>query len=522
MANPWITDLNHLLEAEKAAAPRKATRLRGHLTAIVKAATALGARRERETALRCRGTADQTPCPGKLFVRLQDIPSEIHWRCPHCGEKGVILNWPNSPWDLSATGGTLSWGQRAPRCTVLVAENHFHELCTIDFMDPESERTVFSAQPRGGKVALSGSAIVFEDILGELAAEANYESRKARQKRLDRLLQSLNGSPGLNSALAVNEGGSHASEALTSRHEVPLGLPADLAARLQDTLRDWSAGGVRELNLSELAQTLDHTSRGSAGLSPFQLHSLLTADWLSPQAAMQLCDRLPASEIDNCTLLRNLLPFLEASRRAGGIRATCAGNLNRSFVEQMILSLPLAEPWRNEYKQYRKVWNEADFLYLHLLRSLCCLAGLLELRAKRFCLTRLGQQSLQPANRGSLFARLFQAYFQKFDLSALDRLPDNRTLQATIAFSFYALSRQDGSWKPSRLLVSRLLLPAARTVSACSLIDYELRQAESRILGPLADFGLLELRPLESSCAEPSAFKVRKTPLFDRFFQWRL
>ena len=530
MVNLWVTDLNHLLKAEHEAAPRKAMRLRGHLTAIVKAATALAARSEKLTALPCQGKSGPSPCPGHLMVRLQDIPSEIHWRCQMCGREGVILNWPNSPWDLSLNGEGASNGAAGPECTVLVGAAHFQELCKIDFMDPQSERAVFSARPEKGKVALSGSVEVFEDILGELASEANYECRRARQKRLDRLLQSLNADPGLNSAMTVNGSKPAASASRSDSRNVDLLafpdlLPDDFISFLESSLQNGDTAGVEELNqrLAEIADYWDDQPiGGSDGLSARQLQTLLRANWESPRGAVLFCRTLPAQEVDRCAILQNVRPFLLACQRGNGVAITAAGNLNRNFVEQMIRDLPASQPWRHKHRQYRKAWNEADFFYLHLLRLLCTLAELLQPVRKRFRLTPKGQRLLQPVQSSALYAALFVAHFQKLNLARLDRLPENDALQATIAYSLYVLSRLDGSWHSSQQLALRLLLPAARNYTAFPEAESGLREVEARILGPLAQFGLLDSRPVESSRSSCNAFEVRKTPLFDRFIRFQL
>ena len=159
---------------------------------------------------------------------------------------------------------------------------------------------------------------------------------------------------------------------------------------------------------------------------------------------------------------------------------------------------------------------------MHLLRLLCTLAELLQPVRKRFRLTRKGQRLLQPGQSSALYATLFVAHFQKLNLACLDRLPENDALQATIAYSLYVLSRLDGSWHSSQQLAPRLLLPAARNYTAFPEAESGLREVEARILGPLAQFGLLDSRPVESSPSSCNAFEVRKTPLFDRFIRFQL
>lgn len=39
-------------------------------------------------------------CGGQIELKRLDLPPEIHWECKRCGDKGKIINFANTPWDL--------------------------------------------------------------------------------------------------------------------------------------------------------------------------------------------------------------------------------------------------------------------------------------------------------------------------------------------------------------------------------------------------------------------------------------
>ncbi|BAS28657.1 hypothetical protein LIP_2828 [Limnochorda pilosa] len=70
-----------------------------YLGRIVAAGLAYPAGPTIPTAIRCRRRPGHRRCSGYLDVTRLDIPREIRWQCPECGDQGVIRDWQGTPWD---------------------------------------------------------------------------------------------------------------------------------------------------------------------------------------------------------------------------------------------------------------------------------------------------------------------------------------------------------------------------------------------------------------------------------------
>ena len=100
MANTWITDMTHFLDAEgRIAAQLLSRRLIHHLGSIVAAVTSESAETSRELKIKCRRKPDRKPCPGTIHAGFEPGTSNIIWHCPSCEDRGVIHHWQGAPWD---------------------------------------------------------------------------------------------------------------------------------------------------------------------------------------------------------------------------------------------------------------------------------------------------------------------------------------------------------------------------------------------------------------------------------------
>ena len=98
-----------------------------------------------------------------------------------CADEGVISNWEGSPYDL-----------RRRRLTAVGTVNEINitdEVATalreLMLLDPDCERLVFSMHAHHGGAVLHASEGDLEELIGGVAAEANHETNRRRQRRLD-------------------------------------------------------------------------------------------------------------------------------------------------------------------------------------------------------------------------------------------------------------------------------------------------------------------------------------------------
>jgi hypothetical protein len=161
-----------------------------HLSLIVRAATASDAGRQWVTALGCQRRPGRRPCPGHLAVVRSDVPASIRWQCSACGDDGVISGWEGSPFDLRNPDPGHG---RIDSVRVVIPDEVAAALRSLMLLDRPSERLVFRAEVDGKHIVLSGGDDDLDELVGYVAAEANHEENRQRQKRLDAAFEVLNG-----------------------------------------------------------------------------------------------------------------------------------------------------------------------------------------------------------------------------------------------------------------------------------------------------------------------------------------
>jgi hypothetical protein len=183
----FVTDLHHFLDLPEDT-PGPARRLAEHLANIVRAATAGDAGTGWETALRCRRRPRNRPCPGRMIVLRTHTEQPIRWQCGVCDDQGVISNWEDSPFDLRRHGLSL-----AETTHEIVLDNEtvaaLHDLRLLDL---DCQRLVFRIRAHHDHAVLTVTDEELEELLGFVAAEANHEPNRRRQRRLDTAIQALN------------------------------------------------------------------------------------------------------------------------------------------------------------------------------------------------------------------------------------------------------------------------------------------------------------------------------------------
>ena len=182
-----VTDLHHLLDLPPDT-PGPARRLAEHLGNIVRAATAGDAGTAWETALPCRRRPANQACPGRMVVLRNDAGTPIRWQCSSCADTGIISNWEDSPFDLRRRGLTIA----QPSTDMWITNDIAATLRDLQLLDPDCERLVFGIRGQHDGVVLAATEDDLEELIGALAAEANHEPNRRRQRRLDAAFDVLN------------------------------------------------------------------------------------------------------------------------------------------------------------------------------------------------------------------------------------------------------------------------------------------------------------------------------------------
>jgi hypothetical protein len=181
-----VTDLHHYLDLP-ADTPAPARRLAEHLNNIVRAATAGDTDIAWETALPCRRRPANRRCPGRITVLRTQPPAPIRWQCSICDDQGVISNWAESPFDLRRRQLTLA----QPAVDIVISEDTATALRELRLLDPDCERLVFRIRAHNDGAVLLATTDDLDELIGSVAAEANHESNRRRQQRLDTALDAL-------------------------------------------------------------------------------------------------------------------------------------------------------------------------------------------------------------------------------------------------------------------------------------------------------------------------------------------
>ncbi len=178
----FVSDLRHFLDMSDDA-PGPARRIAEQLSLIVRAATAGDAGVSWVSALVCKRRPAHRACPGRTEVVRTDVPASIRWRCTSCADEGVISGWEGSPFDLRPRG--VQERDDGAVVSVVVDIEVARTLQSLMLLDGTCERLVFRARETTQGVVLTGSADDFEELIGSIAAEANHEETRRRQRALD-------------------------------------------------------------------------------------------------------------------------------------------------------------------------------------------------------------------------------------------------------------------------------------------------------------------------------------------------
>ena len=183
----FVTDLHHFLDLLEDT-PGPARRLAEHLGNIVRAATAGDAATAWQTALPFRRRPANRRCPGRTIVQRAEPDAPIRWNCSVCDDDGVISNWQDTPFDLRRRQLTLAGDVHE----ILIADEVAAALRELRLLDPDSERLVFAIRGHTDGAILTATDDDLDELIGAVAAEANHESNRRRQQRLDAAFDALN------------------------------------------------------------------------------------------------------------------------------------------------------------------------------------------------------------------------------------------------------------------------------------------------------------------------------------------
>ncbi len=123
-----------------------------------------------------------------MIVLRTEPPAPIRWRCSACDDEGVISNWEDSPIDLRRRTLTLAGAVHE----IVISDATAAALRELRFLDADCQRLVFNMRAEDDRILLPASDDDLDELIGYLAAEANHEPNRRRQRRLDAAFDALN------------------------------------------------------------------------------------------------------------------------------------------------------------------------------------------------------------------------------------------------------------------------------------------------------------------------------------------
>lgn len=107
----------HYLDAEGCLVdlPGPPRNLANHLGAIVSALRSQPPGEPRQTSVTCRRRLGRRPCAGQIWAVIEVGSGQISWKCPACGDNGVIYQWEGTPWDQTPEGQRSAPPKACPR-----------------------------------------------------------------------------------------------------------------------------------------------------------------------------------------------------------------------------------------------------------------------------------------------------------------------------------------------------------------------------------------------------------------------
>jgi hypothetical protein len=175
-----VADLRHFM-AMPDDTPAPARKLGEQLESIVRAGTAGPVGQRWVTALACPRRPQRRRCEGRIEVVRSEVPPTIQWVCNACEDEGVISGWESSYADLRSPTAAPNTGWMQ----MVITDETAVALRSLRLLDTETERLVFRARSETDGIVLEGPEEIFDELVDSLAAEANHEQDRRRQKRLD-------------------------------------------------------------------------------------------------------------------------------------------------------------------------------------------------------------------------------------------------------------------------------------------------------------------------------------------------
>ena len=189
MGDTFITDMTHFEGIPLGPSHEPARRMAQFFGAIVSVASVAPADELIEAALFCRRRPGRIQCPGHLQIYRDNVSAIITWHCSRCNDQGEISNWEGTSWNFGRWAPDRSDNQKLHE--LVLTEDELRELKRSLVLSPECECLLYGAIIAHGGIVIRATLEEFEELEEHIAADANHEEKRRRQRILDRIYERI-------------------------------------------------------------------------------------------------------------------------------------------------------------------------------------------------------------------------------------------------------------------------------------------------------------------------------------------
>jgi hypothetical protein len=189
MGDTFITDMTHFEGIPSGPSHEPARRIAQFFGAIVSAGSVFPADVLVDAALFCRRRPGRIRCPGHLRVHRDSGSGIITWHCSQCDDQGEISNWEGTSWNLSPWAPSRPANQKLHE--LVLTEDELRELKRSLVLGPECECLLYGAIIAHGGIVIRATLEELEELEENIAADANHEEKRRRQRILDRIYERI-------------------------------------------------------------------------------------------------------------------------------------------------------------------------------------------------------------------------------------------------------------------------------------------------------------------------------------------
>jgi len=256
------------------------------------------------------------------------------------------------------------------------------------------------------------------------------------------------------------------------------------------------------------------------GLSPQQMAGLLYSPFEVPEL-VTFAERLPAdAEVPILELYGRIADAIGQN----GLKATARGNLPRKLVREAAFAY-----FPENADLERHVFREEDFMYLHGVRLMAGLAGLIRKRHGKFLLTVKGRKLHDQHGPAGAYPARFETFARKFNWGYWDGYPPLRIVQESFLFSLRLLARYGDTPRPESFYADAFLRAFPMALEETEDSQFRTREDTARMCYGLRTFRFAELLGLaervdddERRLVRDHDALIRKRPLLDAWMRFRV